>query len=214
METRPRIFFDMDGTLAEWRNIKLRIDRYEDKDLVLDKLNALLMTEGYFKSLKPHDNVIKLAKLAYDEGFDVRICTCFMKKDGYGPREEKIEWVKEHMPWFPVQNIIFVPDGESKASYVPGGVRKTDILVDDYTFNLYRFMDGTNGNCIKMLNGVNDTKKTWSGSTLSTDLDPEKALEIIKQTLSGEKIKTTAPPKKKIIAEISADTNVEELGIF
>lgn len=216
MVVKPRIIFDMDGTLCEWRNIKLNIGQYEDKNVVQQKLSELLLTDGYFRTLRPNENVVKLAELAFFSGLDVRVCTCYIMKDGHGPMEEKKEWLEHHMPWLPLSHVVFVPDGESKARYIPGGVREGDILVDDYTYNLRKFSQDSlgKGKCIKMYNGVNNTKESWDGSAFSTEASPSEMLEALHRVIEGDIVKFDAPKRKKYVAEISADTEIESLGLF
>ena len=47
-QQKPRLFVDMDGTLAEWRKIVLKIECEEDRAIVLQKLKKFLTFVNYY----------------------------------------------------------------------------------------------------------------------------------------------------------------------
>ena len=58
---------------------------------------------------------------------------------------------------------VFPFCGTSKREAVPGGIRPTDILIDDYNANLRDWE--TQAVSIKFLNGVNNRHGSWKGRT-------------------------------------------------
>jgi len=142
-----RIFFDMDGVLAEYRQVP--VEEY--------------LRKGYFAELAPRRDALQaLAELAGDPAFEVHTLSAVYAENPYA-EEEKREWLRRHLPQNALKNLtsIFCLCGESKADAVPGGVRPTDILVDDYNGNLRDWQ--RQGVAIKMLNGINDRHGSWQG---------------------------------------------------
>ena len=54
-EHLPRLFVDMDGTIAEWRNLSINVTAEEEaKSMMIEqKLNEILYSPDYFLSLAP-----------------------------------------------------------------------------------------------------------------------------------------------------------------
>lgn len=212
-KTTKRLFVDMDGTLAEWRNIVLKVENYEQKDTVLKKLNALLLSPGYFISLEPHRNVVNAIRQLIQEGYEVFILTCVIEKNSEpNPKTEKIDWLSKYVPEINKNHIIFVPDGENKTKYIPGGVQKGDITLDDYSPKLRDF-EKAGGVGIKLLNEVNESTGSWRGNTISMSESSEKIAEDLKSILDGKTLKVNhhSPKKNRIpVAEITIDTIIEE----
>lgn len=162
-----RIFVDMDGTLAEWKTATAFEDLFE---------------EGYFKSLMPHSNVVlALKSLIGEKGIEGFIDSHYLQDSRYALKE-KNEWVDSMLPEIPRANRIFSPCGTDKSVHVPGGVKSTDILIDDYSPNL-RIWEAAGGTGIKFMNGINGTKGTWSGARISKDDDVKKIIYTILQTM-------------------------------
>ena len=162
-----RIFVDMDGTLAEWRNIVLNLTVEEESNpqIVSRKLHEILTTKGYYLSLKPNKNMIDAVSILTEspEQYEVFILSCYLEDtDHSSPVTEKNEWLDFCLPMIDQVHRIFVPNGEDKTKYVPGGLRPSDILIDDYTKNLMDWQRA-GGNGLKFLNGINATKGTWKG---------------------------------------------------
>ncbi|MBR3517842.1 MAG: hypothetical protein IKO10_16190 [Lachnospiraceae bacterium] len=208
---KPRIFFDMDGTLAEWRNITLTIESDEDRYKVMQILNEILLTPGYFSTLEPHQNMLDAMEILNDK-YEVYILSCAIPKDGDpSPAAEKTEWLGQHAPYLKPEQIVFVPDGQDKSRFIPGGIRETDFLVDDYTKNLIDF-DAAGGCGIKAMNFVNGTKGRWNGSAISITSDPKDIADSVEMILKGFKIRQDAPQKKQPITSIDKDTDVRKLA--
>lgn len=178
----PRLFVDMDGTLAEWRSLNLNIEKYEDKDSLTDKVNRILHTSGYFYSLKPHFNVVEaIRKLVYENAIDIYILSCVLpdvpQVKSY-PESEKRAWLKKYLPEIREDHCIFVPDGKNKSEYIPYGKQATDFLLDDYSINLINW-DKNFDTSIKYFNGKNGTKGTFNGNSISYERSSTEIAEIL-----------------------------------
>ena len=209
---KSRLFVDMDGTLAEWRNIILKIENYEQKDIVVKKLNAILLSPGYFLSLEPHKNIVNAIRQLIKDGYEVFILSCAMEKQSLpNPKTEKRDWLSEYIPEIDDDHIIFVPDGENKTKYIPGGVKKGDVCLDDFSPKLRDFQQA-GGISVKVLNRINETKGSWRGNTISIDTPSSIIVKDLQALLDGniEFIKHKSPLKqRRPVAEISADTVIE-----
>ena len=139
-----RVFVDMDGVLNKWE--------YVGYDTLYEK--------GFFRSREPNENVIKNVKeLIKHPCFDVYVLSACLMDSPYA-MQEKREWLEEYLPELHEDKYIFTPCGVNKVDYIPGGVKSTDILLDDYSKNLFDW-DRASGIGIKVLNGVNNSKGTW-----------------------------------------------------
>ena len=142
-----RIFFDMDGVLAEYRQVP--VEEY--------------LRKGYFAELAPQTEALNaLADLAQDPRYEVHTLSAVYAENPYA-ESEKREWLRKNLPEQALRNqkSLFCFCGESKADAVPGGIRPTDILVDDYNANLRDWQE--KGVAIKLLNGINDRHGSWQG---------------------------------------------------
>lgn len=142
-----RIFFDMDGVLAEYKQVP--VEEY--------------LRKGFFAELPPRPDALQaLADLAEDPRFEVHTLSAVFAENPYA-KEEKREWLRRHLPEKTLRRLtsLFCVCGESKADAVPGGIRPTDILIDDHNANLLDWQK--HGVAIKMLNGINDKHGSWKG---------------------------------------------------
>lgn len=147
---RKRLFVDMDGTLAEFKNV--------------DTLEVLY-EQGYFKNLKPQINVVDAIKEIINKNeVEVFILSAVLSDSKYA-LDEKNEWINKFLPEIDKDHRIFPPCGEDKKNYIPDHIRNNDFLLDDYTHNIMLWSPPTEG--IKLLNGINHTRGTWKGSMLS-----------------------------------------------
>lgn len=154
---KRRIFFDIDGCLAVWK----QASHYE------------LLRRGYFRSLPPLHNVVKAARMLirnHGENIEVWSLSAFPPEAPHAV-SEKFYWLDAFVPELSPQRRLFCPCGVDKRSVVPGGIRPTDVLVDDYTVNLLPWNVSARG--VKLLNGVNGTKGRWSGPAVSFDTAPD-----------------------------------------
>ena len=143
-----RVFFDMDGVLAEYKYVP-----YEE-----------MLREGYFGQLAPLKEAVRaVLLLAEDPQIELYTLSAVIKENPYA-LDEKKRWLAEHLG-HSLENIkcIFPYCGESKAGSVPGGIRPTDILIDDYNANLRDWEKSAVA--IKFLNGINNRHGSWKGRT-------------------------------------------------
>lgn len=153
-EPKPRLFVDMDGTLCKWKSIEQEEDLY---------------TKDWFRTMVPAYNVVAAVhNIARESEVEVYILTAVI--EGTYAKEEKIAWVKQYMPDFPKDHILFSPVGQPKHAYVPGGIRPTDVLLDDYSMNLHQWAELGKG--IKIKTKHNGTKGTWVGAMVSDEMSP------------------------------------------
>jgi len=147
-----RVFFDIDGVLAEYKETEL----------------AELYKEGYFKNLKPYEESLKaIRELSEDPQLEICTLSAYLSDSSFALDEKKF-WVNKY---FSENNIksIFLPCGESKAKAVPGGIRENDILIDDYNLNLNDW--SRHGIAIKFLNGINHRHGSWKGAVAENNAE-------------------------------------------
>ena len=147
---RINVYFDLDGTLAEWRAAASFSD---------------LLKKGYFRSLAP----TPLARYANElrekkDNVDSYTLSAYIP-ESYA-HDEKNEWVDEYAPNIDPAHRIFVCDGVCKADFVIEALNRplteNDVLVDDHTPNLTAWKKA-GGKSIKWLNGINGVGGTFDG---------------------------------------------------
>lgn len=143
-----RVFFDMDGVLAEYKYVP-----YEE-----------MLRKGYFGELAPQEEAVKaLRLLAEDPGLEVYTLSAVIKENPYALGEKK-SWLERQLGSSLGSVVSIFPFcGQSKAEAVPGGIRSTDILIDDYNANLRDWEKSAVA--IKYLNGINHRHGSWKGRT-------------------------------------------------
>lgn len=157
-----KIFFDFDGTLYEF--LKVGPDKW--------------MKAGYAKTLNLISESIApalftLSTMPNDlsgEKIELYLLSAVVSDQAIEDKKWRIN--EDALP-IPTENMIFVPYGKSKAQAIKDKgieVNKGDLFVDDYTPNLID-MDSLL-TCVKMLNGINDTHRTWKGSRISAFASP------------------------------------------
>ncbi len=153
-----KIFFDFDGTLAEFR-----------KDAGPDEWAA----PGYARKLRRISSSLLCAidKLARTcdlrgEKIELYLLSAVVSMD-YAV-EDKKWWIRHEQVPIPEENMIFVQYGQSKAQVIRDRgieINEGDLFIDDYTKNLEDMCELMT--CVKMLNGINDTHGSWDGSRIS-----------------------------------------------
>jgi len=141
---KKNFFFDLDGTLAEWR-LGVSIEE--------------LYTQHYFDTLKPTEDLCAAVnKAAMERNANVYVLSAYIP--GTYALEEKKAWCAEHLPNLSKSSLLFVPCGTDKASFIKNLLKRdlteNDILIDDYSVNIQAW-ETAGGIAIKWLNGVNNT---------------------------------------------------------
>lgn len=162
---KPRIFVDMDGTLAKFQYVDTIETLYE---------------YGYFRNLEPQKNVVDaVRKLIADDSVEVYVLSAYLGDSRFALAEKK-EWLHEHLPELDMAHQVFVPCGDSKEKYV-ARLQPIDLLVDDYTHNLRLWDPPAKG--IKVMNGINGTRGTWSGARTNIECSSTRIMSDIKNAL-------------------------------
>ena len=152
------LFVDMDGTLAKFN----KIEELEGIQSIYEK--------GYFRGLDPMTSVvngIKQLKEEYSDDVHITILSSYLKDSEYA-LSEKNEWLDEHLPQ--VTDRLFLPCGKAKHSMLSDiNLKGTPVLLDDYSKNLHEWTKDGDLAAIKLLNGINGSRGTWKGQTLSME---------------------------------------------
>lgn len=168
-EGGSRLFLDLDGTAAEFKQVDTLETLYE---------------KGYFLNLKPNQGVLDAVHsiIASRPDIQVYVLSSVLSDSKYA-LEEKNAWIDRYLPEIDAEHRIFPPCGEDKKEFIPQGVRSTDFLLDDYTHNLTLWEPPARG--IKLLNGINHTNGTWKSDALRFDKSPEQLAKDILQIMDG-----------------------------
>ena len=183
-----RLFVDMDGTLAAFRKVTALEELYE---------------RGYFSGLRPQENVVTaIRRLARDPSVQVYVLSAALFDSHYA-LDEKNSWLDRYLPELGREQRIFVPCGESKALYISSHLCPEDILLDDYTVNLedWRMHGGTG---IKLLNGINHTRRSWDGARLSMARLPGQLADALLTVAKGGMIRDDRPQDQLRTAAMQA----------
>lgn len=163
-ERKPRIFFDMDGVLNVWE-LGTHID--------------IVAAPGYMRQRTPIESIVAASKILHLCGYECWIASAVLPFEHSIP--DKNYWVERHCPWFEENRRIYIPYGSNKASKMQRKILPGDVFLDDYTQNLLdlRKTFNTDLECIKVLNGINDSKHTWNGKRISIYSEPTEIAESI-----------------------------------
>lgn len=166
MEAR-RLFIDMDGTLAVFREVDTLETLYE---------------EGYFASLPPQETVVAAVRelRARNPELEIYVLSAVLSDSKYALKE-KNEWLDQYLPELDRQHRIFPPCGANKRDYIPAGLNSSDVLFDDYTKNLIDWEPPAKG--VKCLNGINHTNGTWQGARVSIARDASQLAEALENVI-------------------------------
>lgn len=178
--TEKRLFVDMDGTLAEF--------------CIVDTVEKLY-EKGYFAQLTAHENVVDGLKMFIKENPETEVfILSSVLTDSLYARNEKNAWLDRYLPEIGEENRIFVPCGRQKSYFVPGGVKESDILLDDYSKNLHEWP----GEAIKLMNGINGNKGSWKGKRIDFQMQAAAFTEKLANLCEGME------------SSMEKDANVEE----
>lgn len=142
-----RLLLDMDSVLVQLMPYWLRLYNAEYNDnLTMDKITAWDMARfvkpecgnkiyeylnqpGAFRDLEPMPHGPETVKALLEDGHEIFIVTAPPVRSSTA-MWDKLEWVREHLPFFPEHHVIFC-----HPKYVIHG----DILFDDSPINLAHF---------------------------------------------------------------------------
>lgn len=169
---QKRLFVDLDGTCAVWQPVA----------------EEQLFEKGYYRNLPEYENVVAAVNhiVEHHPEMEVFILSKYLTNSDYA-LQEKDEWVSEHLPGIDKEHRIFVPYEMDKRDMIPGQLRETDYLLDDYTKNFDNWQPPARG--IKLLNGINHTKGTWQDDRISMMRNPEDLADSLVRIIEkGERI--------------------------
>lgn len=166
--TPYNILVDIDGTINPFRmpneeyvfNGEVRHFHYED-----------IFEAGYFMTLPPKTNVIEAVRALKYSGLEV------FSLSAVEPRSvtayvDKNRWLDVYVPEVDDKHRIFVPCGTKKVDFLNLENTVLNFMLDDYTRNLQEFTSVSDKNVgIKILNGINDTHKSWQGYRVDGSLN-------------------------------------------
>lgn len=149
----PRLFVDMDGTLAQ----------FHAEDNYLERM----WEAGFFERLQPYQNAVDGLRQYMQTNPDTEVYILSSAIPGDPPAcvAQKNAWLDKYLPEIDRQHRLFPAVGEDKAAAIPGGIRPTDTLLDDYNVNLSAWRDA-GGHSIKFVNHINDHARIgarWDG---------------------------------------------------
>lgn len=162
-----RLFVDMDGTLA----------RFHDEALYLERM----FEEGFFKNLKPFENMVSGIKEFMRMHPDVDVYIVSSAIDSPYCVQDKNQWLDFYLPEISEGKRLFPEMGTSKADYIKHktgmSITLDDFLLDDYNQGLIQFQEA-GGKTIKCHNNINhkglglyggEKGKLWSGEIAHTE---------------------------------------------
>lgn len=164
---KKRLFCDMDGVLAEW------------KDMPLEKL----CEEGYFANLPTNPNMVSAIMQMYASRHEYNIELFILSAVFEDVQiKDKNLWLDKFVPFIDAEHRLFVPcegtKAESDALQSIGGVGPNDYLLDDYTKNIQEWK-ASGGRSIKVFNGVNGRSSKFCGDYTCTWLAPSQIIRDI-----------------------------------
>ena len=156
-DMKARLFVDMDGTLAVWKQAAC----FED-----------LLQPGYFRDLPPYQTVLDAVKIlcTTKPELDVYALSAYIPENQYAV-SEKNAWLDAYLPEIDSEHRIFVACGSSKARAAANRLKtpcidNSFVLLDDYSVNLHEWK-ANRGSCIKLRNGINGNGGTWKGESVT-----------------------------------------------
>ena len=155
-----RYLFDMDGTLVTWRGCEYIQETF---------------APGYFLEREMDPLILKMMSTLFRSGKRVGILSAVYTTET--AQGEKREWLKRAGILSPDVDIIFIPYGQDKSSYVDNS-NYENVLIDDYSPNLKEWEE-SGLPAVKYLNGINGTKGTWRGKHIDKNMSLKEAIQVI-----------------------------------
>lgn len=166
---KKRLFWDMDGVLAEWQ-----------EGTPLEEV----CEEGYFENLPPNPNMVSAIMQMYAarKEYDVELYILSAVFEDAHSIKDKNLWLDKYVPFIDSSHRLFVScegtKAESAALQDIGGVGPNDFLLDDYTKNIQEWK-ASGGHPIKVFNGVNGRSSKFCGDYTCTWLCPDQIIHDI-----------------------------------
>ena len=176
--SKPRLFVDMDGTLA----------RFHDEVKYLERMYE----PNFFRELKPFENAVNTIRLfekTHPE-WEVYILSSVLFGEPPGCEKQKQDWIDLYLPEIDRAHRLFPDMGTDKSTVIPGGIGITDVLLDDYNKNLEEWQQA-GGTAIKFVNNVNDRAlrgNRWNGMRMHYDTSAEYNIRELLRQLPFEAI--------------------------
>ena len=120
------VHMDMDGTMAEWKDLipsvkrilmkeVERISDVEDllqiPEVVNQKVMEILKSPGYYYDLMPYQNVVDFTSLLKRKNYDLRVNSCYISKDAKRDKKYWLEDFTEIKNTSQKPRYIFTPNG-------------------------------------------------------------------------------------------------------
>lgn len=158
-ERSSRLFVDMDGTLA----------RFHDEVQYLERMYE----PGFFRDLKPFRGAVESVREFMRQHPNVEVYILSSAIPGYPPGcvQQKQTWLDKYLPEIDHEHRLFPEMGTDKSTVIPGGIRATDVLLDDYNKNLEEWRQA-GGQSVKFVNNINDKAligERWKGDRMYHD---------------------------------------------
>lgn len=160
-----RVFVDMDGTL------------YRFHDAILDEEEQVQIEKMYephfFETLKSFDSLQLALRHLHEDRPELELFI-LSSADTANIIHQKNICIDRDLPFIDTAHRLYPKTWETKSDVIPGGIRNTDILIDDYNKNL-REWEKEGGTAIKFINNINhkgtgrfggDVGRLWEGQTL------------------------------------------------
>lgn len=179
--SKPRLFVDMDGVEAKFNN-------------TIESLEVL-HEKGYYSSLLPQQKVVDAIN-NFNDKYPGQVYILSAALDSPFAVQEKIDWLKEFNPGIEDDHILLCPYGMEKSDFVPGGIKNTDYLLDDFTKNIQSWND-KGGKGIKLLNNINNLHQLWNGMAIHFDDEPSELSNKLENIVIHNKEKEYILHKKE-----------------
>lgn len=164
MTTKPKILFDVDGTLALW-NLAATEEQIHDPKYYLTQTPDMPLINVARSLLNDPDIEVGVISKVFDDHI----------------AQVKVKWLQKYN----LDGIkhIFVPYEERKDAYIPSdGIF---ILIDDYTRNLVEW-EKAGHTAIKYRTSVNGNHGTWKGPSINQKMTEQEMLEVIYRIIDNK----------------------------